>query len=362
VPDKTNSINLNISFKTLFKIAVFLLGVYFLFALRSLALIILTGIVIASVVEPGVKWFVKRNIPRALSAILVYAIIVGAISILFSFAVPTLLGETVSAVNSIPKYVKTIDIFSPINKNAYTGTKLFFPEIPNTISVGDIISRVTGAVSNFSGGMFDTVAGFFGGIISTILVMVIAFYLSVREDGVGEFLSIVTPPEKEKYVRGLWQRAETKIARWMQGQLALGLVVFVFIYVGLTIIGIKHAFLLALIAGVFELIPVIGMTLSAIPAFFLGVLDGGIGVGLFIVGLYLVVQQIEAHVFYPLVVKKLVGVPPLLVIISLVAGAELAGIVGAILAVPISVALMEYIDDAEKRKKNSSVPAENLNM
>lgn len=348
---KNNLLDLNISFKTLFKIAVFLLGAYLIYTLRGLALIILTGIVIASVVEPAVKWFIKRKIPRALSAILVYALIIGAIMSVFSFAVPPLLGELVSAANSIPKYVKTIDIFSPINKNAYSGTKIFFPEIPNTISVGDIISNITDTVSSFSGGMFDTVAGFFGGLISAALVMVIAFYLSVREDGVGEFLSIVTPPEKEKYVRGLWQRAETKIARWMQGQMMLGLVVFVFIYLGLTIIGVKHPLLLALIAGIFELIPVVGMTLSAIPAFFLGVLDGGIGVGLFVVGLYLVVQQIEANVFYPLVVKKLIGVPPLLVIISLVAGAELAGIVGAILAVPVSVALMEYIDDVEKRKR-----------
>lgn len=352
MPDKSNSFDFNISFKTLFKIAVFLLGVYLLFTLRGLGLIILTGIVIASVVEPAVKWFVKRNIPRAISAILVYALIIGSLTMFFSFAIPPLAGEMASAVNSIPKYVKTIDIFTPIDKNAYKGTKALFPDIPSTISVGDVISKTTDAVSNFSGGMFDTVAGFFGGIISVILVMVISFYLSVREDGVGEFLSIVTPPEKEKYVRGLWQRAETKIARWMQGQVMLGLVVFVFIYIGLTLIGVKHALLLALIAGIFELIPVIGMTLSAIPAFFMGVLDGGIGVGLFIVGLYLVVQQIEAHVFYPLVVKKLIGVPPLLVIISLVAGAELAGLVGAILAVPVSVALMEYIDDVERRKKD----------
>ena len=66
-------------------------------------------------------------------------------------------------------------------------------------------------------------------------------------------------------------------------------------------------------------------------------------------------QQLEAHVVYPLVVKKLIGVPPLLVIISLVAGAELAGIVGALLAVPVSVALMEYIDDVERRKKDALV-------
>ena len=352
--DGNHSTTLNVSFKTLFKIAVFLLGIYLLFILRGLALVILTAIVFASVIEPAIKWFVKRNIPRALSAILVYILIIGSIVLVFSFAVPPLVGETVSAIGSIPKYIKTIDILNPISKNAFIGTKVLFPDIPNTISVGDIVSNLTDTVSNFSGGMFDTIAGFFGGIISMILVVVVSFYLSVREDGVGEFLSIVTPPEHEKYIRGLWQRAETKIARWMQGQVALGFVVFVFIYIGLLIIGVKHPLLLALIAGIFELIPVVGMTLSAIPAFFLGVLDGGIGVGLFVLGLYLVVQQIEAHAIYPLVVKKLVGVPPLLVIIALVAGAELAGIVGALLAVPVSVALMEYIDDIERRKKTTS--------
>ncbi|MEI6042192.1 MAG: AI-2E family transporter [bacterium] len=355
MPDKSNSLNIKISFKTLFKIAAFLLGIYFLYLLRGLGLVILTGVVIASVIEPAVKWFVKRNIPRVLSAILVYALIIGAVAGMFTFVIPPLLGEMVSAISSVPKYVKTIDIFTPINRSAYSGTKLLFPDIPSTISVGDIISNITDTISTFSGGMFDTVAGFFGGIISAVLMMVIAFYLSVREDGVGEFLSIVTPPEYERYVRGLWQRAENKIARWMQGQLALGLVVFIFIYIGLLIIGVKHPLLLALVAGVFELIPVIGMTISAIPAFFLGVLDGGIGVGLFILGLYFVVQQLEAHVVYPLVVKKLIGVPPLLVIISLVAGAELAGIVGALLAVPVSVALMEYIDDVERRKKDALV-------
>jgi predicted PurR-regulated permease PerM len=174
----------------------------------------------------------------------------------------------------------------------------------------------------------------------------------VREDGVGEFLAIVTPIEYEKYIRGLWKRSQNKIGKWMQGQLLLAVVVGVMTYVSLLIIGVSHPLLLAFLAGIFELIPVIGLTLSAIPAFLIAVLDKGIGLGLIVIAVYLFIQQIEAHIIYPIAVKKIVGVPPLLVIISLVAGAEIAGFIGVLLSVPISVALMEYLDDVDKRKRS----------
>jgi predicted PurR-regulated permease PerM len=206
-------------------------------------------------------------------------------------------------------------------------------------------------VSDFSGGVFDTIASFFGGIISIILVIVISFYLSVREDGVGEFLGIITPLRHERYVKGLWQRSQNKIGKWMQGQILLALSIGIVTYAALLIVGIPHPLLLAFLAGIFELIPIIGLTLSVIPAFLLAMLDGGLGLGLIVVAVYVVIQQIESHLVYPLVVKKVIGVPPLLVIIALVAGAQLAGLVGALLAVPISVALMEFIDDVERKKR-----------
>jgi predicted PurR-regulated permease PerM len=199
--------------------------------------------------------------------------------------------------------------------------------------------------------VFDTIASFFGGIISIVLVIVISFYLSVRQDGVGEFLSIITPLRHERYVKGLWQRSQHKIGKWMQGQILLALSVGLVTYVALLIVGIPHPLLLAFIAGVFELIPIIGLTLSVIPAFLLAMFDGGLGLGLIVIAVYVVIQQIESHLVYPLVVKKVIGVPPLLVIIALVAGAQLAGLVGALLAVPISVALMEFIDDVERKKR-----------
>jgi len=351
-------ITLNISTATLFKIGIFCLLSYLAVELRGLVLVILCAVVIASVIEPGTKWLTKKGIQRVFAAMIMYLAIATGFTVVFTFVLPPLFSETVAAINGLPKYVKTIDVFSTLNKDTFKSVKTFFPDIPNTISVGDLASLFTTTISDFSGGLFDTVTGFFGGIISLMLVVVISFYLSVRDDGVGEFLGIITPPKHEKYVRGLWQRSQNKIGKWMQGQVILGVLVSVMVYISLLAFGIPHPLLLAFLAGIFELIPIVGMTLSAVPAFFLATLDGSFGLGLIVVLIYILIQQIEAHIIYPIVVKKVIGVPPLLVIIALVAGAEIAGLVGALLAVPISVALMEFIEDVEKHKKvfNESVP------
>jgi predicted PurR-regulated permease PerM len=142
----------------------------------------------------------------------------------------------------------------------------------------------------------------------------------------------------------------------MQGQLLLGLFVGILTYIALLIVGVKHALVLAFLACVLELIPVVGIALASLPAFFLATLDGGLGLGLIVIAIYLFIQQIEAHLVYPLVVKKIIGVPPLLVIIALVAGAELAGFVGALLAIPVAVGLMEFIDDVERKKRFVTEP------
>lgn len=352
-----NTLSINITFGTMLKLALAVLAAIVAYRLRGLILVLLTAVVIASVIEPGTRWFIQRKIPRTVSVIIMYLLIALIITGTFTFVLPPLFGQTIEAMNGLPKYIKTIDVLAPFHDQWFTGVETLFPGLPSTISIGDLAGELTRTISTFSGGIFDTVSNFFGGVISFVLVIVLSFYLSVREDGVGEFLGIVTPIEYEPYVRGLWRRSQNKIGRWMQGQLLLGLGIGILTYIGLLIIGVPHPFLLAFLAGMFEIIPVVGLVISVIPAFFLAFLDGGLGLGILVLAIYVFIQQIEAHVIYPIVVNKIIGVPPLLVIVALVAGAELAGLVGALLAVPISVALMEYLDDFEKRKRIGVVQA-----
>ncbi len=349
--NKSQKIDLNISVGTMFKVAVFILAAFLLYRLSGLVVIILASVVIASVIEPIVRFLIRRRVQRLFAATISYLSIVAIVIGIFTYVLPPLFSQSVSAINGLPKYVKTIDILKPLDKETISGIRTFFPELPNNIAVGDLGSMLTNLVSNFSGGFFFFFSGFFGGVAGLVIMVVIAFYLSVREDGVGEFLAVVTPLKHEKYVRNLWLRSQHKIGKWMQGQIILALSVGILTYIALLIVGVPHPFLLAFLAGIFEFIPIIGVTFSMIPAFFLSTLTGGFGLGLIVIAIYIFIQQIESHVLYPIVAKKIIGVPPLLVIISLIAGAQLAGLLGALLAVPISVALLEFINDIEEKKR-----------
>jgi len=128
-------------------------------------------------------------------------------------------------------------------------------------------------------------------------------------------------------------------------------VVGLLVYIVLMIVGMPYALMLAVFAGLFEIIPVFGPIISSIPAILLAFADRGLGTGFLLIGLYLIIYQFESQIFYPLVVKKIVGISPIVVILALVIGAKLAGVLGALIAVPVSAAIMEYVSDIEKYKK-----------
>ncbi len=325
--------------------------------LQGLILAVLVAVVIASFMEPMITFFVKKGARRGSSVFFSYSIVVIACLSFIFVALPPLVKETFSAINSLPATIKTADILNPIQKSLYSTAKNVFPDIPKTISIEDLISLITSSFSDFAGGIFDTVTRFFGGIISLILVLVLAVYLSVEDRGVARFLGMVTPRQYETYVINLWDRVQQKIGKWIQGQFMLMGLVFALIFAGLGVLKlfmgdqIQHVFLLALLAGLLEFIPVVGIFIATTVAFLFTLINGGIGVALAVVILFTVIHQIESHVVYPLVMKKMTGVPPLLVIISLVAGVELAGFVGILLSIPMAVLIVEYLDDHNRRKR-----------
>jgi predicted PurR-regulated permease PerM len=123
------------------------------------------------------------------------------------------------------------------------------------------------------------------------------------------------------------------------------------VYLGLLIIGIPYALLLAVFTAVAEIIPIFGSLIAGAIAVIVSISSGGVALGAVVLGLYVVVNQFESNLIYPLIVKKVVGVPPLLVIVSLIAGYTLAGFLGLLLSVPVAAVVLELITDFDKRKR-----------
>ena len=357
--------NIEISASTIIKVLFIFLLAWFLFVLKDLVLVVLTAVVIASAVEPPTQWLMRRGISRVFSVVVVYALLAVLLAgIVYTF-IPLLLRDTSDFLSSVPTYIDKVSLWNPFGEdvadtgkivatNFATGieqSKMAFQATTgDSTSIQGVIANINDTLSHVSQGFVQTASSVFGGVLGFILIAVLSFYLAVQENGVEKFLRIVTPLSRERYVLDLWKRTQKKIGLWMQGQLVLALLVGVLVFLGLTVLGVENALLFAVLAALLEIIPLFGPIIAAIPAVASAYSDGGASAGLLVIGLYLIIHQFENHLIYPLVVTKIVGVPPILVILSLLVGFKLAGFLGIVLSVPASVILVEMLDDVARRK------------
>ena len=344
-----NKFNISISTGTIVKAIAIILLLVFIYTVKDLFLGVLVAVVIASAVEPGIKWLKKYKVPRVPAVIIIYIAVALIMSGLFYFLLPPLVQEATAYLNEVPQYLDKVDVWAPLKSGITSGNQAV-EQITKTLSLKEILVTFQNSLTNGAGSLLNTTSVLFGGIVSFLVIIVLSFYLAVTENGVADFLKVIVPLNSQKYIIDLWRRSQLKIGLWMEGQIILGIVIGVLVYLGLTIMGIKHSLLLAVFAGFFELIPVFCPILAAVPSIIVALIQGGFTTVLLVVGLYLIIQQFENQLIYPLVVKKIVGVSPIVVIIALLAGWQIGGFLGLLISVPGSAALMELYNDIQTHK------------
>jgi predicted PurR-regulated permease PerM len=354
MPENNNKMKMDISIGALLKVALVGGLIYAIVQLQSLILVILTSIVVASFVVYAVsklKRFIKN---RTLAVFLIYIIIISIIILLSSVFVPVFLDEMSTLVTQLGKYIPDNSIFNNFQASTITGAKNVVGTISKNASLGEVVKTIQNFSQTVSGGFFNVFGSTFGGLLNLFLVFIISFYLSITEGGIEGFLRIVTPDKHEEYVIGLWKRTERKIGLWLQGQMLVGLIIGLLTFLGLTLLGVKYALVLSLLSGLCTLIP-FGIFVAMIIATLFAYIDGGIMMSLLTLGIYLIIHQFESYLISPLIVKKVTGIPPLIVILAVLIGADLAGIWGVILAIPAAVLLLEFTDELEKKKSLTKV-------
>jgi predicted PurR-regulated permease PerM len=344
----TREFNVRITSGSIVTAILFVILIALLWFLRDIILILLTAIVIASAMEPGIRALHRRGLPRVLSVIVIYLVVIAAFVSVLVFFIPPVLNDAANFLTRLPDTLSAIN-FSAIQQGS--SSILPISDLAALLSSANLIRSLSDTLGGSTGGVLSALSSVFGSVVSFVRVVVFSFYFCVQDTGVEDFLRVVTPVEYHAYVVGLWKRSQEKIGKWMQGQLLLAFIVGVLLYLGLVIMGVPYPLLLAVLAAVFELIPVFGQILAAIPAVAVAFSASGPGLAVLVAGLFVVVQQFESHLIYPLVVKKVVGVPPLLVILALLVGAKLAGFVGVLLSVPLAAVLREFVSDLEERRR-----------
>lgn len=319
---------------------------YAVWLLHALVLLVLTAIVIASAIEPGIVGLMRRKFPRILAVLLMYVTVFGSLILSVYFFLPPILSDLGGILSLLPQYLGTLNLPAPFDTFASIA-----PQATGSESLINTLLNFRGAVTDSTQGAFQLVAAFFGGLFSFVIVVVLSFYFAMQETGVESFLRLIAPKTNEEYLVSLWLRARTKIGLWMQGQILSSLIGGVLAYLGLLILGVPYAFVLALFTAAAMLVPIFGSFIAAFPAVMIAFSAEGATLALIVGGLYLIINQFEAHLIHPLVVNKVVGIPPLLVILALIVGGELAGFLGVLLAIPLAATLREFLNDYDKGKR-----------
>ncbi len=328
---------IDISTLTLIKVLLIILVVFFLFFIKDILLLIFVALLISAALDPAVDWMQKYKIPRSAGLLFIYLGIFSILALSIYLIIPPIFLETSDLAKNFPAYWnKASGIFA--NFQSYSSNLGLDKNIQETLNA------IESSLGGMAGGLFNIVGSFFGGIVSFFIIIVMAFYLAADEQSMKRTVRSVVPVSYQPYVTNLINRIQTKIGWWLRGQLVLSLIIFLMSWIGLSILGVKYALVLALFAGITELIPYLGPFIGALPAVFIAFTQDPT-LALWVIGLYIIIQQAENHLIVPKVMQKAVGLSPVVVIIAILIGAKIAGILGVLMAVPVATAMSVFIGD-----------------
>lgn len=334
---------ITISTSTIIRFFAVVLGIVLLYVIRDIIFALIFAVIVASAVEPSIEWMKKRGIGRILAVVIIYMAFLTFAGFFLYLVLPLMADELSVAAITFTKLQHQILI--GIKETGGLALGAFFTQNADMLLKFPLqYFQTLGSAAVSSGGQV------LKSLFTLFLVFVFSFYLATQEKGIQNFLRMVAPLKYEPYVLDLWDRSQRKLGRWLRTQMLLGALVGVFIFIGLTMLGVQQALLFALITAVFEIIPVAGPILAAIPAVITGFLMSPV-TGISIAGLYIIVQQMESHIIVPVVMKRAVGLSPLVIVVVLLIGAQLGGILGILLAVPMTTIGAELLSDWERKKR-----------
>ncbi|OGZ33232.1 MAG: hypothetical protein A3I88_01265 [Candidatus Portnoybacteria bacterium RIFCSPLOWO2_12_FULL_39_9] len=331
---------INISNSTILRVVLILLGLVFLYLIRDVLIIVFVAVIIAAAVNGPASWLSRRGVPRILGVIFIYLLIFFVLALIIYLILPPLAEQIKQLTVVFPEYMEKLGFNFKDWWQRYqeSGEKL-----------DNILGQINERLAQAASGVFTTTIGIFGGLFSALIILVISLYLSVQEKGIKKFLMSLTPAQHQAYISDLVYRIQIKMGGWLRGQLLLMIIVGLLIFFGLFFLGVKYALVLALLAGLLEVIPYVGPIIAAVPAVILAFFQMPF-LALLVILLYVVIQQLENYLIVPLVMRRAVGLNPVVIIVAMLVGVKLAGIIGLILSVPIAAAIAEFLKDIRKKE------------
>lgn len=334
-------------YKDILKLAAFFGVAYLLSQVLSIVALLFIAIILTSSINPLIDYLEAKKIPRQTSILVLIVVAVLGLYVAITSVLPGIVTQMTVFLNALPRAIA--DIIRITNLEEYTDLNArdldeFSIQIQDQFV--EFVRTSSSDIVAFGFGVVD-------GVLSFITLAVITFYLLVDHGTIKDFFLAFAPDDSQTKVSKIWDIVERKLGVWLRGQLIVMALIGIITYIGLRLLGVPLALPLAIIAGLLEIIPIIGPIISSVPALIIAVATAENPVlQFFTIGtFYFIVQQLEAIFVVPRVMNQAVGLNPLVIILAVTIGSRLGGPIGALLSVPIAVLL--YIALEEWRKTST---------
>ena len=327
------------------------LAIRFVTQIVDIILIFSVTAIIVMVLDPAVSWLHRHKIPRQLSAAVLALTVIAAAVLLLYVVVPPAGKQVVDLSRQVPQFVERGRVWLENASVNYPAIMEMIPDGPtlDTKNIGALSKSVFTGASRVTASAAGILAGLFVAFITTIYVLANPSPLT---DG---FTRAFAPKHRDR-VRAAGQRFGKQIKAWAFGTLVGMLFIFVLTWVGLAIIGIKQAFLFAVIAGLMEAVPIVGPIIAAVPPIIVALIQNPI-LALWVLALFVVIQQVEGNVIIPLIMSHQLSLHPVTVIFAVLVMGGLFGVVGVFLAAPAAVAAGILYHELYIRPREDDQPA-----
>lgn len=329
----------------------------FIIDIQDILLIFFISFLFAAALDPLVDKLQKKHIPRWLSVLGIYFLIFTLLATLISNIIPLVASQTQELAKNINTLIPEItnnESSNPIIKNLQN----YIKQLYKTVDINTLTKDISTSLNLFSeqllsiaGNTWEAIKIISNGLINTAFVLVLTFFMVIEEKNIENFFLSLFPSKHSKYISERINTIKTKVGYWLRGQFILSITIGTLTYIGLLILGVEYAATLAMVAMVTELIPYAGPLIAwgiALPI----AGNQSLWMVLAITILYFVIQEVENNFLVPIVMKKTVGLNPIIVIFSMLVGAHHLGIIGLILAIPVTTCLGIFVQDYIQKTNN----------
>jgi predicted PurR-regulated permease PerM len=331
-----------VSARTIAKVILVAAGIgallYLLYLIRSVIWLTLVAILFAAALGPAVDFFQRRlRARRPIAILLMYLCVLGTIFVIGLAVVPPIVDQTDSFIDAVPGYVDDITENETFQR--------YDEEYNISEELREQADQLPATVADAAGTLRDVTVGVFSALIQLISVLVIAFFLlldgkRIVDWGIGEL-----GPARGARVRAVADDVYRSVGGYVAGAGFVALLAGVSTWFVLTLLGIEFAVPLALLMALFDLIPLVGATIAGLIITTVCAIENFPEAPLIFFAYLLVYQQVENNIIQPNVYRRTVKLHPLIVIPAILVGAQLLGVLGVLLAIPVAGAVQIVVKD-----------------